>query len=74
MVSESPTSELAEPHSKSPEKTDVEKEAYAFDRSGPEHLDHHVVADRLARKLSARQVQMIAIGITLAHVPPHYRS
>jgi AAT family amino acid transporter len=27
--------------------------------------DHHVVADRLARKLSARQVQMIAIGGTI---------
>lgn len=26
---------------------------------------HHVVADRLARKLSARQVQMIAIGGTI---------
>ncbi len=26
---------------------------------------HHVAADRLARKLSARQVQMIAIGGTI---------
>jgi amino acid permease len=37
-------------------KSDID--TYAFD--GEEH--HHVVADKLARKLSARQVQMIAIG------------
>lgn len=29
------------------------------------HSEHHVAADRLARKLSARQVQMIAIGGTI---------
>lgn len=29
------------------------------------HGEHHIVADRLARKLSARQVQMIAIGGTI---------
>lgn len=29
------------------------------------HGEHHVVADKLARKLSARQVQMIAIGGTI---------
>lgn len=29
------------------------------------HNEHHVVADKLARKLSARQVQMIAIGGTI---------
>jgi amino acid permease len=29
------------------------------------HTEHHVAADRLARKLSARQVQMIAIGGTI---------
>jgi amino acid transporter, AAT family len=42
---------------------DVEKEEIAAPRlTSPEH---HVVADRLARKLSARQVQMIAIGGTI---------
>ncbi|KAH8811033.1 amino acid permease/ SLC12A domain-containing protein [Xylogone sp. PMI_703] len=43
---------------------DVEKEAIVLpDYTPPEQ--HHVVADRLARKLSARQVQMIAIGGTI---------
>jgi amino acid permease len=42
---------------------DVEKEEIAAPRlTSPEH---HVVADRLARKLSARQAQMIAIGGTI---------
>jgi len=40
-------------------KSDVENES-SLGLTGPEH--HHVVADKLARKLSARQVQMIAIG------------
>lgn len=31
----------------------------------PLHNDHAIVADKLARKLSARQVQMIAIGGTI---------
>lgn len=30
-----------------------------------EEPEHHVVADRLARRLSARQVQLIAIGGTI---------
>ncbi|KAK3706356.1 Basic amino-acid permease [Vermiconidia calcicola] len=39
-----------------------EEVVYATD---PEPGNHHVSADRLARKLSARQVQMIAIGGTI---------
>ncbi|KAK5175012.1 Basic amino-acid permease [Saxophila tyrrhenica] len=44
------------------------KEANALAAGLPhdgEPLDQHVAADRLARKLSARQVQMIAIGGTI---------
>ena len=36
---------------------------YEANENGP--LPQHVSADRLARKLSARQVQMIAIGGTI---------
>jgi amino acid permease len=44
-------------------KSEVQKESYgeapyAYDGEG----QHHIVSDKLARKLSARQVQMIAIG------------
>lgn len=49
-----------------PTKSDVEKDARGIT---PRDVDdsisiepRHVVADKLARKLSARQVQMIAIG------------
>jgi amino acid permease len=44
------------------ESPDIEKDPYHIDGVG-QHHDHVVVADRLARKLSARQVQMIAIGM-----------
>jgi amino acid permease len=50
-------------------KSDVEKESYGtmpYALGGTEH--RHVVADKLARKLSARQVQMIAIGKHPCHV------
>ena len=61
MASESParSEEPAGLHGKS----DLEKEPYGkepYTVHGTE--EHHVVADKLARKLSARQVQMIAIG------------
>ncbi|KAI9733782.1 MAG: hypothetical protein M1818_007049 [Claussenomyces sp. TS43310] len=45
------------------ETGDVEKQAVGTSVEPPDV--HHVVADRLARKLSARQVQMIAIGGTI---------
>lgn len=50
---------------------DVEKQAPHQESSlSPEYYPHdaaepHVVADKLARKLTARQVQMIAIGGTI---------
>lgn len=50
---------------RAPMGKDVEKEATVIpDYPSPEE-HHHVQADRLARKLSARQVQMIAIGGTI---------
>jgi len=44
-------------------KSDIDEESCGL---SPQSLNgavhHHVIADNLARKLSARQVQMIAIG------------
>lgn len=59
MALDSPTSDLPQGAGKS----DVEKDAYITDASGTGHHEHPIVADLLARKLSARQVQMIAIGM-----------
>jgi hypothetical protein len=72
MAVESPnrSNDLAGQHGKS----DLERETYGKDPyvgNGPE--EHHVVADKLARKLSARQVQMIAIG-RASHPCHHYTS
>ena len=44
---------------------DIERKDAGMVDAYPEEGPHHVVADRLARKLSARQVQMIAIGGTI---------
>jgi AAT family amino acid transporter len=63
---------MAEPHSKGEvhvtgpveRNKDVERGSHN-DSSSPINGDHPVVADKLARKLSARQVQMIAIGGTI---------
>jgi hypothetical protein len=60
MASESP--KISEPHYDGQEKHDLEKEPYDNVANGYEHAEEHVLADQLARKLSARQVQMIAIG------------
>ena len=51
----------------SPPTSDIEKTPYEVDPNDavPTRVVHHVVADKLARKLSARQVQMIAIGGTI---------
>lgn len=38
------------------------KELAEVDQRGVSPSEHHVASDTLARKLSARQVQMIAIG------------
>ncbi|KAF2665585.1 hypothetical protein BT63DRAFT_417136 [Microthyrium microscopicum] len=51
-----------------PEHSGIEKDLYGnsppiYDGDAAEH--QHVIADKLARKLSARQVQMIAIGGTI---------
>ena len=51
-------------HVKSPSTSDLERSASKDDDS-PNPLARSVAADRLARKLSARQVQMIAIGGTI---------
>lgn len=44
-----------------------EHSSSSIDRAANGHVDHdiHIQADRLARRLSARQVQMIAIGGTI---------
>jgi amino acid permease len=62
MSSERPNEKIEGLH----ESGDVEKDSkatppYNIDVDG-QHHEHTIVADRLARKLSARQVQMIAIG------------
>ena len=48
---------------------DAKETAHTFDSpptyQADEHGQHHVQADRLARKLTARQVQLIAIGGTI---------
>ena len=48
--------------------TDKERKEATDIATGIQHdgvPEHHVTADNLARKLSARQVQMIAIGGTI---------
>ena len=74
MAAESPTSSELE-GVRSRGKADIEKESYGvtpYITDGEEH-QHHVIADKLARKLSARQVQMIAIGklfsFTSSYIP-----
>lgn len=49
----------------SPPTPNIEKPAPDYDRLGASTGDRPVTADKLARQLSARQVQMIAIGGTI---------
>ena len=49
----------------SPQASDIEKDVYIDDNAPGAPNDHPIAADKLARKLSARQVQMIAIGGTI---------
>ena len=49
----------------SPPAFEIEKVTHGSDGSGVATGDRSVAADKLARKLSARQVQMIAIGGTI---------
>ena len=51
----------------SPIASDVEDATSTYkDNASPQnHGEHAIIADKLARKLSARQVQMIAIGGTI---------
>ena len=52
-------------NAQSPEISDVEKTAHQDDEDWQRTNDLPIAADKLARKLSARQVQMIAIGGTI---------
>ena len=49
----------------SPPTPNIEKAAHGYDNSEAAMGNRPVTADKLARKLSARQVQMIAIGGTI---------
>jgi amino acid permease len=52
-----------EKHEPIPSHSGIEKDPYDVHPDVLDATEHqHVVADKLARKLSARQVQMIAIG------------
>ena len=56
----------SEVHVKDNVEHDIDLERRSpFDPTYSIHGDHQIVADKLARKLSARQVQMIAIGGTI---------
>jgi AAT family amino acid transporter len=52
-------------HAADHDKSDKDIEGGSPDAPFALHAEHPILADRLARKLSARQVQMIAIGGTI---------
>ena len=60
-----PNESIRHGHSQSPPTIEVEKAAHEYNGLEPATGHGSVVADKLARKLSARQVQMIAIGGTI---------
>ena len=64
-VPNKPNESIRHGHSQSPSTIEVEKAAHEYNGSEAATGHRSVVADKLARKLSARQVQMIAIGGTI---------